>query len=179
MIRPLVQTRGLVGLFLAASLLVVEGWMGASSAQGQETPAPQAGPATPDPETADKETESEEEREIRRLPTFYREVVAPYQRQKIYDIQAKYEGQVKALQEQIKALLAQRDTEIEGVLLPEQREMLKRLKAEAAQRAREVATRKKTEAAPASANAATPPAAPNTTPRNATATPAPKKTGAN
>jgi hypothetical protein len=59
-----------------------------------------------------------------------------------YDIQDRYEAQVKELQEQIKALLAKRDAEIDEVLNPEQRELLKQLKAAAAQRSKTAGSKK-------------------------------------
>jgi hypothetical protein len=118
------MTRSFAGAF-GALAVVVAGFVYALALGAQET-------QTADQPAASGSEETEEEREYRRLPPYYAQVIAPYQREKIYAIQAKYEDDVKELQEQIRAILAKRDAEIEQVLFPEQREVLKQLKAEAA-----------------------------------------------
>ena len=65
------------------------------------------------------------------LPFYYGKVIAPDQKEKIYDIQAKYEAELSALQKQGKELLAKRDAEIDAVLTPEQREKVAAMRAEA------------------------------------------------
>jgi Spy/CpxP family protein refolding chaperone len=69
-----------------------------------------------------------------RLPRYYGQVVDEKQRQQIYDIQRKYHARDFTLRMQLEQLRAQRDREIEAVLSPEQKEALKMLLAEAAQR---------------------------------------------
>lgn len=69
-----------------------------------------------------------------RLPMYYAKVVDEKQRQKIYDIQRKYHPQIAELQRQLEKLIAQRDAEIEGVLTPEQKAELDKIRAEAASR---------------------------------------------
>lgn len=66
-----------------------------------------------------------------RLPSYYGDVVSLDQREKIYSIQSKYEVELAALREQLKALVAKRDAEVEAVLSDEQKEQVKKLAAEA------------------------------------------------
>ena len=80
-----------------------------------------------------------------RLPSYYGDVVNQEQRDKIYAIQLKYESQLAALREQLKALVDKRDAEVAGVLTPEQVEQVKRIAAEA-KAAREAELRLKLEA---------------------------------
>ena len=65
------------------------------------------------------------------LPTHYGAIVAPDQRERIYDIQQSYAEQISKLEEQLAALKAKRDKEIEAVLTPEQLTKLKKLQDEA------------------------------------------------
>lgn len=65
------------------------------------------------------------------IPFYYGKVIAPDQKEKIYAIQDKYQGELEALQKQVKELTAKRDAEIEAVLTPEQREKVATMKAEA------------------------------------------------
>ena len=67
-----------------------------------------------------------------RLPAYYAAVVNDQQRLAIYSIQAKYDQQLAALNEQLQALEKRRDAEIESVLSPEQKLMLKKAQEEAA-----------------------------------------------
>jgi hypothetical protein len=67
-----------------------------------------------------------------RLPPYYSAVVNDQQRQAIYLIQAKYDQQLDALNQQVQAVEKQRDAEIESVLSPEQRLLLKKAVDEAA-----------------------------------------------
>lgn len=69
-----------------------------------------------------------------RLPPYFAQVVTEKQRSEIYAIQKKYNDQLDALEQQVKALQAQRDTEVEGVLSAEQKEKLDKLRADAASR---------------------------------------------
>jgi Spy/CpxP family protein refolding chaperone len=79
-----------------------------------------------------------------RLPNYYRQVVTPDQREKIYAVQAKYVEQIEALEKQILDLEAKRDTEVEALLSPEQKEKVKALREEARKR-REAAAAERTE----------------------------------
>ena len=153
------MTRSLAGA-LGALAVMIAGFVFVFSLGAQEAKQPAQPAAGSDSE------ETEEEREIRRLPQYYAQVVAPYQREKIYGIQAKYEPQVKELQDQIRAILAKRDAEIEQVLFPEQREVLKQLRAEAAAARAKTAAETRPAEEPDSA-AAVPPAA--TAPKKAPA----------
>lgn len=58
------------------------GWLAMPVAYSQENTSP--APAATAQQPADTQPEDEADNEIRRLPTFYREVVAPYQKKKIY-----------------------------------------------------------------------------------------------
>lgn len=66
------------------------------------------------------ETAKPEAKRRGRLPAYFAAVVNEKQREQIYDLQAKYAEQMEALQKQLDALASQRDTEIDGVLTPEQ-----------------------------------------------------------
>ena len=55
-----------------------------------------------------------------RLPAYFAAVVTPQQRKMIYEIQAKYNGQISELEGQIESLRGERDKEVDGVLSPEQ-----------------------------------------------------------
>ncbi|MBM4092212.1 MAG: hypothetical protein FJ276_22705 [Planctomycetes bacterium] len=108
-------------------LLLLAVWT-ASAVTAQDVPAtPGEGPAAgqsageaPAP-PADKQEAGKARKEPRgRLPAYYSKVVTEKQRAEIYDIQAKYNGQIEALQEQLEALAKNRDAEVEGVLTEEQ-----------------------------------------------------------
>jgi Spy/CpxP family protein refolding chaperone len=90
-----------------------------------------------------------------RLPNYFRQVVTPDQREKIYSIQAKYVEQIAVLEKQIADLEAKRDAEVDTILTPEQREKVKAL-AEEARKRREAASGD----APKASDSATPPATP-------------------
>ena len=85
-----------------------------------------------------------------RLPAYYKDIVDAKQKEKIYTLQADYNGKIDALEEQIKKLTADRDAAVEGVLSPEQKEKLKKAKDGAS------AGKKKKPAAEAPADAAKP-----------------------
>ncbi len=112
-----------LAVFLAAALF--------SGADAQQPAAPEASDAST------KEVKG-------RLPRFYDVVVTSQQRKLIYEIQEKYEVQIRKLLQQIEALKKQRDREIEAVLDEEQREIVARLRA-LAQRQKQ---KQKREAAP-------------------------------
>jgi len=65
------------------------------------------------------------------LPTFYGAVVSPDQRERIYVIQQSYAEQISKLEEQLAAIKAKRDKEVEAVLTPEQLAKVKKLQEEA------------------------------------------------
>jgi hypothetical protein len=105
------------------SLLLIAG-----SPQAQE----KAAPAQPDAPKAQRAPARG------RLPNYYRQVVTPDQREKVYAIQGTYVEQIAALEKQIADLEAKRDAEIEALLTPEQKEKVKSL-AEEARKRREAA----------------------------------------
>jgi hypothetical protein len=123
--------------------------------QAEQTKTSQAG--------AQASTESNQGRRktIRRLPAYYTRVVNQKQREQIYDVQAKYQPEIDALEEQLQALIAKRDAEIEAVLTPEQRETLAKFKADAAAQRSSAKQASTEEAAPTQdAQPAATPAAP-------------------
>ncbi|HEX4129101.1 MAG TPA: hypothetical protein VHZ24_03600 [Pirellulales bacterium] len=65
------------------------------------------------------------------LPPYYKNVVDPTQREKIYKIQNSYDEKIDALEKQLKELSDQRDAEIEAVLTPEQKKKVQELAAAA------------------------------------------------
>jgi Spy/CpxP family protein refolding chaperone len=77
----------------------------------------------------------------RRLPLYYGQVVTSEQREKIYQIQQSYFGLIEFLTLRIEKLMAERDTQIEAILTPEQKEKVETLKKEAAEK-REAARKK-------------------------------------
>lgn len=83
------------------------------------------------------------------LPAYYGAVVAPDQRERIYAIQQNYAEQIQQLEDQLAALKAKRDKEVEAVLTPEQLAKVKALQDEA--KARREAARKAREAQKAAA----------------------------
>lgn len=62
-----------------------------------------------------------------RLPAYYTKVVDGQQREKIYAIQQQYEPKISALKAELQALQDQVDAEVEAVLTPEQRDIVKKL----------------------------------------------------
>jgi type II secretory pathway component HofQ len=70
------------------------------------------------------------------LPSLFGKIaVNDQQREQLYRIQDEYAAKIDALQQQIKALLAERDAKMEGVLTPGQKLRLAELREEARQRA--------------------------------------------
>lgn len=66
-----------------------------------------------------------------RLPNNYGKLeLSEAQKDQVYAAQAKFNGQIDALEEQIKALKDKRDEEIEKVLTPAQKQKLKTLQTE-------------------------------------------------
>lgn len=61
------------------------------------------------------------------MPSYYAQIVDEEQRAKIYAIQAKFEDQLAPLRKQIAELEAQRKSEIDAMLTPEQHQKLKQL----------------------------------------------------
>jgi hypothetical protein len=80
-----------------------------------------------------------------RLPPYYAAIVTDKQRQIIYAVQAKYEQQIAALNDQLQALEKQRNLEIENVLTPDQRLLLKKAQDEATAKRKKSAEEKKAE----------------------------------
>ena len=66
-----------------------------------------------------------------RLPMYYSRVVNTEQRDKIYEIQAKFDKQIAELLDEIKSLQKQRDDEVHGVLTKDQQEEVAQMVAEA------------------------------------------------
>ncbi len=90
----------------------------------------------------------------RRLPNFYGDLVDGTQKEKIYAVQDLYTPQIEALAEQIKALQAKRDAEIEAVLNAEQKAKLEKAKADSKAKAAERAAARKAAEAKTTAEAA-------------------------
>ena len=82
-----------------------------------------------------------------RLPSFYRTVVNAAQKKEIYAIQAKYSTQIKELRKQLAALTTERNTEVEGVLTPQQKDQVAKLAAEAKAKRKKPSSPKKKSAA--------------------------------
>lgn len=72
-----------------------------------------------------------------RLPNYFATVVDAAQREKVYAIQAQYNGEIKVLRDQITGLTAKRDEEVRGVLSEEQLQKVDALTEAARKRAEE------------------------------------------
>ncbi|NLX57161.1 MAG: hypothetical protein GXY58_18800 [Planctomycetaceae bacterium] len=116
--------RGVVSSLMA--LLLTALWTAAVPAQ--EAVPPDAADQPPAASTAAETNAAKKPRG--RLPAHYGKVVTDKQREQIYEIQAKFTEQIVKLQEQLTALAAKRDAEIEQVLTEEQRAEITRLKNE-------------------------------------------------
>jgi Spy/CpxP family protein refolding chaperone len=80
----------------------------------------------------EKGTAATEKKPVRRLPNYYGKLdLTDAQKETIYTLQAKYGGQIDALEDQIKMLKDKRDAEIEAVLTDVQKQKLKTLQADA------------------------------------------------
>jgi hypothetical protein len=89
-----------------------------------------------------------------RLPAYYADIVTDQQKAMIYTIQAKYQAKIAALNEELEAVAKQQSKEIEDVLTPEQKKMLKSAQeAGAAKRKKSAEDKKAAEAAKAAAPA--------------------------
>jgi Spy/CpxP family protein refolding chaperone len=110
------------GLLVA---LVLTAW---GSLPGFAQEAQPAGAGAPPPAAAPEASTAKKTRG--RLPAYYGKVVTDKQREQIYEIQAKFTEQIAKLQEQLDALVAKRDAEVEQVLTDEQRAEIARLKSE-------------------------------------------------
>ena len=108
------------------ALLLTALWTAAAPAQEAAPPG-----AADQPPAATAAAETNAAKKPRgRLPAYYGKVVTDKQREQIYEIQAKFTEQIVKLQEQLTALAAKRDAEIEQVLTDEQRAEITRLKNE-------------------------------------------------
>jgi hypothetical protein len=117
-------------VLLAASAIVTH-------AQNQPTP--------PKAEAAEKPARKKPRG---RLPNYYRKAgVSQKQTETIYAIQAKYKDRIANLQEQIDALVAERDAEVEAVLTDEQKKRVEQLREEAAKKREERRKEKAAESA--------------------------------
>ena len=78
----------------------------------------------------DKKADSkmDEKKSTNRLPSNYGKLgLSEAQRSKIYTVQDQHETEIDALSDKLKAAKANRDTEIEAILTPEQKKTLKDL----------------------------------------------------
>ncbi|MDR1385854.1 MAG: DUF2589 domain-containing protein [Planctomycetaceae bacterium] len=70
----------------------------------------------------------------RRLPQYYSNVTTAEQKEKIYKIQQSYFGLIELLALRIEKLTAERDAQIEAVLMPEQKEKVESQKKAASEK---------------------------------------------
>ena len=117
-----------------ATALVLSGVLSLNLAMAQPKPAAKA--AKPEPaatEAAAPEKKARAKANPKgRLPAYYKEIVDEKQKTKIYEIQADFNARMEALEGQLAKLAADRDSAVEGVLTPEQKDKLKKAKDEAA-----------------------------------------------
>ena len=97
------------------------------------------------PAVAKTASAAEKEKPVFRgfLPPFYKDVVTPQQRDKIYKIQASYNETIRELEEQAKALRTERDLKIEQALTTKQLAEVKAKQQEAAEKRAEKALERK------------------------------------
>jgi len=112
----------------------------ASGASAAAQPASESDkPATGGPaEKGKKRTEPKG-----RLPTYFGEVVDAQQRERIYEIQARYNAEIKKMQEQLHELEATREKEVQAVLTAEQQAKVAQLQETAKTKRSEASKRKK------------------------------------
>jgi Spy/CpxP family protein refolding chaperone len=104
-----------------------------------------AAPALAEDASATKKEKKERKESFARLPAHFGKVVDESQREKIYDIQKEYGPKIKALREQLDALLNQCDEKIDAVLTPEQRKQIEQLAADAKARRKAASEERKQE----------------------------------
>ena len=92
-----------------------------------------------------------------RLPSYYADIVTDQQKTAIYTIQARYHAKVAALQEELETLDKKLDAEIESVLTPAQKTMLKKAREEGTAKRKKTAADKKLAEAEKNAAAAAAP----------------------
>lgn len=84
-----------------------------------------------DPSATKSATKKEKKVSYARLPAHYGKLVDQQQREAIYEIQNDFGPKIKALKDQLAALIHERNEKIAAVLTAEQCEQLEQLKAEA------------------------------------------------
>ena len=125
------ESRSRYGMGWIAPLLMIGVLAGTVSAQSPDKAKPAAPVAA--------KTAKVRKKPRGRLPAYFSRVVTAKQREQIYSIQAKYNGQIKQLQQQIQSLVGQRDSEVEKVLSEEQRAEVEQLRA--ARKAKQAASK--------------------------------------
>lgn len=112
------MSRRIAGYALASLLAAL---LCAQAGVSQETPKPAAAKAA-------KAANKAKTKARGRLPNNWGKLgITTTQREKIYDIQARYNEQIDALEAQLAELKMKRDQEAEAVLTPEQRKQLQQL----------------------------------------------------
>lgn len=114
-----------MAMFLLAALLIPAAGRNCSAQDPGSDPGGEA--AKPDSALEAKKARA---RPRGRLPAYFSTVVSSEQREKVYSIQSRYLKQIDQLRRQIDELSKARDTEVDGVLTPEQ---LKRVNAKRAE----------------------------------------------
>ena len=151
--NSLVLGRGAWCAALLTSLIV--GWAAtperstAQDAAARDAAAREAAAPAKESPTAKKRTEPRG-----RLPAYFGEVIDSQQRDKVYELQAKYTAEIKQLQDQIAKLEQQRDEAVQGILTPEQAEKVRKLVEDGKAKRGATGTRKKGGSAPGAADSA-------------------------
>lgn len=118
-------------------------------AWSQDTAKPTSKGATTKGAAAEKK---EDKKPVNRLPSNYGKLgLTDAQRDKVYAINEKFEPQLDALEEQIKALRAKRTSETEAVLTVEQKKILKDITDEAKEKGTKAKAKTSDKDAPAAA----------------------------
>jgi hypothetical protein len=98
------------------------------------------GPETEKPKKERKES-------FHRLPPHFGKVIDEKQRETIYGIQDEYGPKIKALKDQLAALMQERDKKVDAVLTPEQRKQIDQMNADSKAKRKAAAEERKQEGA--------------------------------
>jgi flagellar motility protein MotE (MotC chaperone) len=128
---------GLMAWCLGGVPATVGAWQ-TDGAKPSNSAAPSAAEANSAESGAKKRTEPRG-----RLPAYFGEVIDSQQREKIYELQARYLAEIKTLQDKIAELEKKREEDVQGILTPEQAEKVKQFVENAKSKRTEASKRKK------------------------------------
>jgi cell division protein ZapA (FtsZ GTPase activity inhibitor) len=119
---------------------------GHTAAEGTLQPSSTESNPSATPETKPAKTKKAKRRGADHLPPFFKGVVTDDQKEKIYAIQDEYDPKLKALKEQLKSLIVERDAKLDAVLTADQKSKVEAKRAEAEAKRAQKAEAKRVEA---------------------------------